>query len=85
MNYLFIYLFSLLKNVSLGRILYAILEHSYDDTMYDDDQRAVMHLPACIAGIKAGIIPLLSDERLSPFLQQLCNNNNNFDIHMHIY
>ncbi|KIM31192.1 hypothetical protein M408DRAFT_15064 [Serendipita vermifera MAFF 305830] len=54
----------------LGRILYALLEHSYW-ARETDIARGVLSLPALIAPIKVLIVPISSQESFKPIIQDI--------------
>ncbi|KYQ96874.1 glycyl-tRNA synthetase [Tieghemostelium lacteum] len=54
----------------LGRIIYSLLEHSYW-TREGDANRGVLSLPPIIAPVKASVLPLVNNEKLLPFIQQI--------------
>lgn len=54
----------------IGRILYALLEHSYY-TRPDDDQRAVFKFPAGIAPTKALVVPISKQKEFDPIVEKL--------------
>jgi len=55
----------------IGRIVYSILEQSYWVRSADDEQRAVLSLPARIAPVKCSVLPLLQKPELIAFVPQL--------------
>ncbi|KAG8761093.1 Glycine--tRNA ligase 1, mitochondrial [Serendipita sp. 396] len=54
----------------LGRILYALLEHSYW-AREADIQRGVLSLPALVAPIKVLIVPISAQEAFKPLIQDI--------------
>lgn len=54
----------------LGRILYALLEHSYW-ARETDIARGVLSLPALIAPIKVLIVPISTQESFKPIIQDI--------------
>jgi len=54
----------------LGRILYSLLENSYNVRPEDSD-RVYLKLPPCIAPIKCCLLPLIYSDKFSPYLEQL--------------
>uniref|UniRef100_A0A914HW26 Glycine--tRNA ligase n=1 Tax=Globodera rostochiensis TaxID=31243 RepID=A0A914HW26_GLORO len=51
----------------IGRILYAVLEHSFRQRE-GDENRCYLELPPVIAPIKCSILPISSNERLDPII-----------------
>ncbi len=56
----------------IGRIIYAVLEHSFSQRE-GDDQRCVMSFSPCVAPIKVGIYRLLNNAQFEPFIQKIRN------------
>lgn len=54
----------------IGRIMYAILEHSFN-VREGDEQRVWLSLPPCIAPISCSILPLSGNEKFDPFVQKI--------------
>jgi glycyl-tRNA synthetase len=54
----------------LGRILYALLEHSYW-ARESDIARGVLSLPALIAPIKVLIVPISANDSFKPLVQEI--------------
>lgn len=54
----------------IGRILYAILEHSFR-IREGDDQRVWLALPAVVAPISCSVLPLSGNEQFAPFIQTI--------------
>jgi len=54
----------------IGRILYSVLEHSYN-CRESDEQRAVLSLPPAIAPVKISILPLVQDSQLNAFIPRI--------------
>jgi glycyl-tRNA synthetase len=54
----------------IGRVLYAILEHSFDQRE-NDEQRVIMKFPPCVAPIKVGIFRIVSDPQFDPIINRL--------------
>ena len=54
----------------VGRILYAILEHSFG-VREGDDQRVWLALPPCVAPISCSVLPLSGNEQFSQFVQRI--------------
>lgn len=55
----------------IGRILYALMEHSYNVRADVEDKRAYLDLPAKVAPIKVSLLPLSSNEVFVPYLLEL--------------
>lgn len=54
----------------IGRIMYSLLEHSFN--MRDgDEQRSYLSLPPIVAPIKCSVLPLSNNADLAPFIQQI--------------
>lgn len=54
----------------IGRILYAVLEHSFRKR--DGDSYSYFALPTSIAAHKCSILPLSSRQEFEPFIKQIC-------------
>ncbi len=54
----------------IGRIFYSLLEHSFW-TRAEDQDRGVLSLPPLVAPIKALIVPISSNEKLTPLVKQV--------------
>lgn len=54
----------------IGRILYALLEHSYY-VREGDDQRAVFRFPPCVAPTKVLVVPISNNAEFNPFIKQI--------------
>ncbi|KAJ3372376.1 Glycine--tRNA ligase 1, mitochondrial [Kappamyces sp. JEL0680] len=54
----------------IGRILYALLEHSYY-VREGDEQRAVFQFPAAVAPTKALVVPLSKNAEFEPFVKDI--------------
>ncbi|WFD03434.1 glycine--tRNA ligase [Malassezia obtusa] len=54
----------------IGRIFYALLEHSFW-AREEDKERGVLSLPPLVAPFKVLIVPISSNEQLSPLAQQI--------------
>lgn len=54
----------------IGRIFYALLEHSFW-SREEDKERGVLSLPPLVAPFKVLIVPISSNEQLSPLAQQI--------------
>jgi glycyl-tRNA synthetase len=55
----------------IGRVIYSLLEHSYWVREGDDEKRAVLSLPALIAPYKCAVLPLMNQDKFSPFTSRL--------------
>merc|ERR1712156_558617 len=53
----------------IGRIMYALFEHSFRMRKDDDGQRNYLSLPACIAPLKASVLPLSNNEEFAPIVK----------------
>lgn len=54
----------------IGRIIYAVLEHSF--TQRDgDEQRCVMQFKPCVAPVKVGIFRLINNPQFDPIVERL--------------
>lgn len=49
----------------VDRILYSVLEHSYDEEMVDNEERTVLRFTRAVAPISVAVLPLLSKEPLT--------------------
>lgn len=54
----------------IGRILYAVLEHSFRKR--DGDSYSYFALPTSVAAHKCSILPLSSRQEFQPFIKQIC-------------
>ena len=54
----------------IGRIIYAVLEHSFSQRD-GDEQRCVMSFHPCVAPIKVGIYRLLNNPQFEPFIYKI--------------
>ncbi|UZJ52334.1 hypothetical protein CBS101457_001654 [Exobasidium rhododendri] len=54
----------------IGRIFYSLLEHSFWSRAEDQD-RNVLSLPALVAPIKALVVPISSNDKLSPLVKEV--------------
>jgi len=54
----------------IGRIIYAVLEHSYL-VRAGDEQRGFLRLPPVIAPVKCSILPLMPNDKLMPFVSEI--------------
>uniref|UniRef100_A0A0N4Z2J1 Glycine--tRNA ligase n=1 Tax=Parastrongyloides trichosuri TaxID=131310 RepID=A0A0N4Z2J1_PARTI len=54
----------------IGRIMYAVLEHSFR-TREGDEQRNFLELPPALAPIKCSILPISSNERFEPLIDAI--------------
>ncbi|MBU0496462.1 MAG: glycine--tRNA ligase [Candidatus Thermoplasmatota archaeon] len=48
----------------IDRIIYFVLEHSFEEIQKKDEEYRVLHLDPRVAPLKVGVFPLISDERL---------------------
>lgn len=48
----------------IDRIIYAALEHSFEEESVDEETRTVLHLPAEVAPVQVAVLPLLTREEL---------------------
>lgn len=55
----------------IGRVLYAILEHSFQERKDLEEKRAFLSLPARIAPVKCSILPLSNQTVFEPFISTL--------------
>lgn len=56
----------------IGRILYAVLEHSFSQRQ-GDEQRCVMAFRPCVAPLKVGIFRLINHQPFDPIVEQIKN------------
>ncbi|XP_037068303.1 LOW QUALITY PROTEIN: glycine--tRNA ligase-like [Pollicipes pollicipes] len=54
----------------VGRVMYALLEHSFR-VREDDDQRTFFSLPPVVAPLKCSVLPLSGNAEFGPFVNQL--------------
>jgi len=53
----------------IDRIIYAVLEHSFEEEFVGGENRTVLHLPAEVAPVQVAVLPLLTrDELIDPAL-----------------
>jgi glycyl-tRNA synthetase len=57
----------------LGRILYALLEHSYW-ARESDINRGVLSLPPLVAPVKVLIVPISSQDTFDPLIKEICTS-----------
>lgn len=55
----------------LGRIIYAVLDHAFDDTIWNDSKRVVLKLRPAVAPIKVGLLSLSNTEQIGQILDDL--------------
>ncbi|KAJ3154890.1 Glycine--tRNA ligase 1, mitochondrial [Geranomyces michiganensis] len=55
----------------IGRILYQLLEHSYYRREGDDEARHVLRFPACVAPVKALVVPISHSDEFAPFIKEI--------------
>lgn len=55
----------------IGRIMYAVLEHSFR-VREGDEQRTYLTLPPLVAPYKCSLLPLSTNPEFQPFIRQLC-------------
>ncbi|KAJ1968186.1 Glycine--tRNA ligase 1, mitochondrial [Dispira parvispora] len=55
----------------VGRILYAVIEHSYWVREEGDGQRGVLSFPTCVAPFKCLVLPLSNSEVFTPMVKEL--------------
>ncbi|XP_014260795.1 glycine--tRNA ligase [Cimex lectularius] len=56
----------------IGRILYALLEHTFA-VRESDEQRTYFKIPASVAPLKCAVFPLSSNAEFQPFIRQLAS------------
>jgi len=54
----------------IGRIIYCLLEHAYW-VREGDEQRSILSLSPVIAPVKCGILPLLANDQLMPYVHKI--------------
>lgn len=55
----------------IGRIMYALLEHSFK--MRDGDEaRCYFSLPPVVAPLKCSVLPLSNNQEFAPFTKKIC-------------
>jgi glycyl-tRNA synthetase len=64
----------------IGRILYSLLEHSFYIRDGNDEQRAVLALPACVAPTKCLITPISAHQEFTPIIREMKRNLGRMDI-----
>ncbi|NIA11917.1 MAG: glycine--tRNA ligase, partial [Nitrospiraceae bacterium] len=51
----------------IDRIIYAVLEHSFEEEFVGEENRTVLHLPSEVAPVQVAVLPLLTrDELIEP-------------------
>jgi glycyl-tRNA synthetase len=55
----------------IDRMIYAVLEHSYDEEMVDDEERRVLRLPAGVAPIQVAVFPLMNRDGLPEIAKEI--------------
>jgi glycyl-tRNA synthetase len=58
----------------IGRVLYALMEHSYSIREDVTDQRAYLEFPATVAPIKVSILPLSNNDAFIPLVLEIKQN-----------
>ena len=58
----------------IDRICYAVLEHSYGEDMVEGEVRRVLHLPARVAPVQAGVFPLVSRDGLDRVAMEIADS-----------
>jgi len=48
----------------IDRIIYAVLEHSFDEEVVDEETRKVLHFPPKVAPVQAAVLPLMARDGL---------------------
>ena len=56
----------------IGRVMYAVLEHSFSQRE-GDEQRCVMSFPPAVAPVKVGIFRLINNAAFEPFIHRISN------------
>ena len=64
----------------IDRILYCILEHNYVETRKKDEEYRLLKLHPFIAPIKAGVFPLVNDEKLIKIAKEIDDTLRNSDV-----
>ena len=64
----------------IDRILYCVLEHNYSETKKKGEEYRLLKLNAIVAPIKAGVFPLIGDERLIKIAREIDRNLRNAGI-----
>jgi glycyl-tRNA synthetase len=55
----------------LDRIVYSVIEHSYDTDVVDDEERTVLRLPPNVAPFDAAVFPLVSKDGLDEHAREV--------------
>jgi len=55
----------------LDRIVYSVIEHSYEEDIVDDEERTVLRLPPSVAPFDAAVFPLVSKDGLEEIARDL--------------
>jgi len=58
----------------IDRILYCVLEHSYNETKKKDEEYRVLKLNPKVAPVKIGVLPLVGDDKLVKIAKEIDNN-----------
>jgi glycyl-tRNA synthetase len=57
----------------IDRMCYAVLEHSYGEDTVEGEVRRVLHLPAAVAPVQAGVFPLVSRDGLDRVAREIAS------------
>jgi len=55
----------------LDRIVYSVIEHSYDEDVVDDEERTVLRLPPNVAPFDAAVFPLVTKDGLDEHAREI--------------
>ncbi len=55
----------------LDRIVYSVIEHSYDEDVIDDEERTVLRVPPKVAPFDAAVFPLVSKDGLEEHAREI--------------
>jgi len=55
----------------LDRIVYSVIEHSYDTDVVDDEERTVLRVPPAVAPFDAAVFPLVSKDGLEEHAREV--------------
>ncbi|KAK6025778.1 glycine--tRNA ligase [Ostertagia ostertagi] len=63
----------------IGRVMYAVLEHSFRQRE-GDEQRTFLALRPLVAPIKCSVLPISANERLNPIIEAVCEELNRYEL-----
>ncbi len=58
----------------IDRMIYGVLEHSYDEEIVEGEERRVLRLPACIAPVQVAVFPLVNKDGLEEIARTITSD-----------